>query len=396
MKFADLKNQGFDWNSLLDFCKKNIRYISAGAIVVVLVIVLAVATGNKGTETGSNDSEVAQENVLQMEAFKEDAIPEINTLIENYYAAYAAGDVAAMESCAAPISDTEKSYITLMSGYIKEYTDIKCYTKPGLAEGEYAVSVVMNMSFEDAETSAPGLDFFYVKKNTEGVFYIDNLYSQFNLQNQEQALDSQVEEFIEEYEQQEDMLLLCDDVESRYAEVMTADEKLKNIAETVIPEAIQKWVAEITGTAAQEGIEEVFESVYITENVNIRKKPKKKSKKIGSAVAGQEVIRIGITDNGWSKIEFDGKEGYIKNKYLSTEEPVAEEEVEINYVPEGKVLTMNSAVNVRKTMEEDGERIGTTEIGDEVEVILSYAEGWTKVKWNGETGYIKTELLLNN
>ena len=32
-------------------------------------------------------------------------------------------------------------------------------------------------------------------------------------------------------------------------------------------------------------------------------------------------------------------------------------------------------------------------IRDRVTVVMSYAEGWTKVKWNGETGYIKTSLL---
>ena len=63
---------------------------------------------------------------------------------------------------------------------------------------------------------------------------------------------------------------------------------------------------------------------------------------------------------------------------------------------EGKVLTANSSYNVRKSMSETAELVGTTAEGDSITVILSYAEGWTKVEWNGLTGYIRTDLLLNN
>ena len=65
-------------------------------------------------------------------------------------------------------------------------------------------------------------------------------------------------------------------------------------------------------------------------------------------------------------------------------------------MPEGKVLKASEGYNVRKGMSSDSERVGTTEIGDDIKVILSYAEGWTKVEWKGKTGYIRTDLLLNN
>lgn len=68
----------------------------------------------------------------------------------------------------------------------------------------------------------------------------------------------------------------------------------------------------------------------------------------------------------------------------------------VNYVPEGTVLTANDGYNVRKSMDETSELVGTTAVGDSIKVILSYAEGWTKVEWNGNTGYIRTDLLLSN
>jgi len=68
----------------------------------------------------------------------------------------------------------------------------------------------------------------------------------------------------------------------------------------------------------------------------------------------------------------------------------------INYVPEGTVLTANNVYNVRTSMSVTSEIMGSTAVGDSIKVVLSYAEGWTKVEWNGKTGYIRTDLLLQN
>ncbi len=65
-------------------------------------------------------------------------------------------------------------------------------------------------------------------------------------------------------------------------------------------------------------------------------------------------------------------------------------------MPDGKVLTATGGYNVRVSMNESAELVGTTAVGDTITVILSYAEGWTKVEWNGTTGYIRTDLLLAN
>ena len=53
---------------------------------------------------------------------------------------------------------------------------------------QYLVSVSMEIKFTGVDTTAPGLDFFYVRTNDDGTLYIDNLYSQYNLANQELSL----------------------------------------------------------------------------------------------------------------------------------------------------------------------------------------------------------------
>lgn len=44
-------------------------------------------------------------------------------------------------------------------------------------------------------------------------------------------------------------------------------------------------------------------------------------------------------------------------------------------------------------MNETADKVGTAFSGEKVTVVMSYAEGWTKVNWNGQSGYIKTEFL---
>lgn len=444
-------NQGFDWNAVIDFCRRNIKYIAVGIVIVILIIVLAVVSTRKeaGPKEGPGEiGELTQGEKGGQEEFQVDAIPEINTLIQNYYTAYAAGDVAGMEACATPITDLEKGYIGLVSQYIAGYQNIKCYTKKGLAEGEYAVSVSMDMSFEGAESTAPGLEFFYVRTNEAGAYYIDNLYSQFNLRNRELELDSQVTAFISSYEQQEDFVKLSSEIQQKYEAALATDEALNTIANQTVPQVLKNWESGLgngdgivtpenpEGQVAAENPDQTgpgegpaetpaenpeetqqpeapqvpSETVYATDNVNIRKEPREDAEKVGSAIAGQSFTRSGMTEDGWSEISYNGGTAYIKSEFLSTEAPTepaqgenqtdnsdsSNENSGLNYVPDGITITLNSAMNVRTSMSEDADKVGTAQIGDTVKVVLSYREGWTKVEWNGKTGYIKTDLLINN
>lgn len=463
------QGQGLDGKKIADFFGKNIRYISAGVILIILVVVLAVTVtrSNQAKENPEQGNSTEGEQIPQgedqeqgepqgeepkqdenqgTETFAEDAIPEINTLMQNYYTAYASGDVAALEAYVTPLSDAEKGYIGVMSQYVTAYENIHCYTKKGMAEGEYAVSVATDMCFEGTENKAPGLSFFYIRTNESGAYYIDNIYSPFNLERRETELDSQVEAFIKEYEAQEDVASLGVQIQQKYEEALAADETLSKIVNETIPQAMQTMSQEQPKEPSEEEGEQpkkdenqqaqdeqpkedeneqpaeaeepqpeenesTSETVYAVDNINIRKEAREDSEKVGSALIGESFKRTGTTEDGWSAIEYGGSKAYVKSEYLSTEKPEvpqdntqSEENQDqgesndggINYVPEGKTLTLNDTMNIRKSMSEDAEKVGTAAPGDTVTVILSYKEGWTKVDWNGTTGYIRTDLLLNN
>lgn len=413
-------------NEVLRFIREHIRYFAAGALVVVLVIVLAMCAKPKGSDSdvvvNATESTQATE-----EAYQVDANENINALITQYYTAYAAGDVTTLSSIATPISANEQSYIGLFSQYVDEYQNIKCYTKTGLDENSYLVSVSMEIKFTGVDTTAPGLDFFYVRTNDDGSLYIDNLYSQYNLANQENALDTSIQNLIGQFESESDVVELQSEVQTRYDEALAADENLANMIQTTIPAAIKDWVSQMAAQAAteqteaaeateqpeteqpqeteqQEEIIQQTDTLATKDRVNVRAAADVESEKLGTLDQGTVVTRTAIAGD-WSVIDYNGTAGYVKNEFLTYDLPDTtadnnsdssadnSDSTNAASIAEGTVIMLENTTNIRSGMSEDSSKVGTAYAGEKVTVVMSYAEGWTKVKWNGETGYIKTSLL---
>ncbi|MFQ7651958.1 SH3 domain-containing protein [Roseburia hominis] len=413
-------------NEVLRFIREHIRYFAAGALVVVLVIVLAMCAKPKGSDSdvvvNATESTQATE-----EAYQVDANENINTLITQYYTAYAAGDITTLSSIATPISANEQSYIGLFSQYVDEYQNIKCYTKTGLDANSYLVSVSMEIKFTGVDTTAPGLDFFYVRTNDDGTLYIDNLYSQYNLANQENALDTSVQSLIGQFESESDVVELQSEVQTRYDEALAADENLANMIQTTIPAAIKDWVSQMAAQAAteqteaaeateqpeteqpqeteqQEEIIQQTDTLATKDRVNVRAAADVESEKLGTLDQGTVVTRTAIAGD-WSVIDYNGTAGYVKNEFLTYDLPDTtadsnsdssadnSDSTNAASIAEGTVIMLQNTTNIRSGMSEDSSKVGTAYAGEKVTVVMSYAEGWTKVKWNGETGYIKTSLL---
>ncbi len=65
----------------------------------------------------------------------------------------------------------------------------------------------------------------------------------------------------------------------------------------------------------------VNETVYATTDVNVRSSYNTSSSKIGLLPKGQSATRTGVGSNGWSKVTYNGKTGYIMSSYLTTTKP---------------------------------------------------------------------------
>lgn len=411
------------FQKMIDFCKKNIRYITAGVLFVVLVIVLAQCTNPKDKKDAQNVIETEQTEVSDTAAqeYEVDANPAINELINNYYTAYANGDIATLSTLASPISANEQSYIGVFSQYVEGYQNISCYTKKGADDTSYLVSVYMEMKFVGVDTLAPGLDFFYVRTNPDGSLYIDNLYSQYNYANQENALDANIQSLITQFEQEDDVVALQQDVQAKYESALAADPNLSNMISTTLKDAIASWVTSVTTqstettetetpqeetpqeetpqeeTPQEETPQEpqvTTETVYTTSKVNVRSAADENSDKLGTAEGGTSFTRTGI-DGDWSIIDYNGSTGYIKSEFLTTDAPAQSTDAgtTADGIAEGTVIALTSSTNIRSSMSETADKVGVAFAGEKVTVVMSYAEGWTKVTWNGKEGYVKTELL---
>lgn len=70
--------------------------------------------------------------------------------------------------------------------------------------------------------------------------------------------------------------------------------------------------------------------VYAITKVNIRKEDSEKSEAIGKINTEESAILLEYENNGWCKVKYNNKEGYIYSKYLTTEKPEEAEHNEID------------------------------------------------------------------
>lgn len=335
-RFSKSKNPLQD---VKDFLVKNVRYFAAGVIFALMVVVAAFFMDK------DEEKPTIQYSEDGVELFEVDAYPAVMALIENYYTCYAAGDFETLQTIATPFSEHELAYMELLSRYVESYQNLTFYTKTGLDSSSYMVNVYLEMKFEGVDTLAPGLDFFYVRTNEDGTFYIDNSYSEYNMKNNDNPLDINVHNLIKEHEQHDDLIALLSDTTMKFNAAIEADANLNIMVNETIPAAISAWMTELVGGVAPQ----------------------------------PEVPETEVPSTETPETE--------------SEEPETESETAVLSFPEGTVITLDGATNVRKEMSTDSAIVETLYRGAKVTVVMSYAEGWTKVEWDNKTGYIRSDLL---
>ena len=97
----------------------------------------------------------------------------------------------------------------------------------------------------------------------------------------------------------------------------------------------------------------------------------------------------------------EAEAGEEQTEETATEEPTEEqpEETQEESVETGEAQAQNretrvkESVNVRSDATTDSDRIALAYQGDAITEIESYDNGWSKVEYKGQTGYVKTEFL---
>ena len=56
-------------------------------------------------------------------------------------------------------------------------------------------------------------------------------------------------------------------------------------------------------------------------------------------------------------------------------------------------VTVKENVKVRKSASTDSESLGTVYVGEKLDLIMKQADGWTKVKYKGQTAFVKSDYV---
>lgn len=104
--------------------------------------------------------------------------------------------------------------------YISGYQNIKCYTTPGLRDGEMAAYVYYEILYTGVETPAPSLVRIYAVRSEDGSWQIDD-----------EEMSDDLKQYFEELSVNEDVRLLSKQTDEAMDAAMEQDEALKERVE---------------------------------------------------------------------------------------------------------------------------------------------------------------------
>ncbi|MBR5578544.1 MAG: SH3 domain-containing protein [Lachnospiraceae bacterium] len=403
--------------NLLHLFKEN-KTVSVVIVAFIVVVLLAVAllnTKEKQEEVvaiAETSTEAAvegeeEELVVTEEVLEKDAYPEVNNLVKQYYQALVDGDMETISKIKSFTDEEEQMKIVKKSEFIEGYPSLTVYTKKGPEENSYIAYVHYEVKFYDYEKTAPGLNTLYICMDDAGNYYINS-----------DDLQEDVVEYLKTVSLQNDVLELFNAVQVAYNEVKTGDENLGGFLDELpilLAESVSETIAEqvaLEEAMKEEEEEEVpAEVVVVTkvkakEVVNVRSSDSIEADRLGQTSTGQVLELLEEKVNGWSKVKFDGKEGYIKSEFLEPEETqtVANPQVSDNGTEEASGIQTASeikttkgkvtdTVNIRKTASTTGEKLGQLAKGTSVDIIEKQADGWTKIKYNDGEAFVKSDYV---
>lgn len=400
------------WKMFRRILISNCKIIFPVLIVVLGAITVVTALNAKNAEpqasvdgqagiSGSSDPSAATEEEARLSAAEVPLVPNENDniykLVTDYYNAIGGGEADAIRRMCPDISENNLLYYGEMANYIVSYSDLAVYSKQGPVDGTVIVYVEYTMEIKDYG-GCPGYEALFVCTAEDGSLYIKD----------SSAFTEEEKAYIVTANEQVDVAELNNRVNAKYNELVEQNPKLLEYI-GVLSEQLNTKVGEILasriqsaqeqqgqeGTASESGSREQPAAeqpeaagpkyANTTDTVNVRSSDSEKADKIGKVTKGAKIEVLEVRVNGWTKVSYEGKEGYIKSDYLRYEESAAALEVIGS-------ITANTAVRIRAAADETAEKLGVLATGSTLE-LLGNENGWCKVNYNGQVAYVKAELV---
>ncbi|MBP3754901.1 MAG: SH3 domain-containing protein [Lachnospiraceae bacterium] len=385
------------YSKIVPFVKKNIKFTAPVFLFVVAAIVTFVALSARSRRDMNPDvvaiTSTPAETVVNEEvpvevplALSENTDAAITDFIVEYYLCLSNGDVDKLDILMDSIETKDKLVKAEQSKYL-DYAVTGIYTMPGYDDNSVVVFAVSDVIFNDySEYPLPSYDGFYLKRNADGTYVIINT----ELSPEENAYT--------------DSVLVCEDVVelgnriiTDYNDVITAHPELltymKELDSIVSLEAGEKLAALNAGEEiempeielpAEDG-EEESKTATANATVNVRVSDSMNADTMGQLRGGETVEILETKGNGWSKISFDGKEGYVKTEYLTLD-------IDIDSVVTIGTVTALETLNIRAAASTEGMIMGSFAKGTTARLI-SEQDGWCEVVYNGKVVYLSSEYL---
>ena len=396
-------------HSIGNYIIKHNKVVLPAVVVVAVAITVSVSLSlsnrhkeaQQEAEIASAASETATETATEEVPLVANEEGAIYTLIATYYNAMATGDEETLRSVCDEISDKDMYRYVELSQYIYYYPTLEIYTKTGPEEGSVIAYVYYKISFVGHEEEVPGYQALYICTNDQGGLYIKRGEN-----------SEEVNEYIKTVSTQDDVVEFNNKITVEYNELMVdhpevlqyiseldsqvsiaVGEKLANqvAGETQVAEAgTEEGSTDGQDTQTENGEQQEAEDqgpqyVTTTTTVNVRSSDSEQADKLGKVSGGTKLQVLEQRPNGWTKVDYEGKEGYIKTEFLQLAESAAGAE-------SIGTVTATTNINVRASASETADRLGVLSGGDSAELVGTEGD-WSKIKYNGQIGYVKSEYV---
>ena len=396
-------------HSIGNYIIKHNKVVLPAVVVVAVAITVSVSLSlsnrhkeaQQEAEIASAASETATETATEEVPLVANEEGAIYTLIATYYNAMATGDEETLRSVCDEISDKDMYRYVELSQYIDYYPTLEIYTKTGPEEGSVIAYVYYKISFVGHEEEVPGYQALYICTNDQGGLYIKRGEN-----------SEEVNEYIKTVSTQDDVVEFNNKITVEYNELMVdhpevlqyiseldsqvsiaVGEKLANqvAGETQVAEAgTEEGSTDGQDTQTENGEQQEAEDqgpqyVTTTTTVNVRSSDSEQADKLGKVSGGTKLQVLEQRPNGWTKVDYEGKEGYVKTEFLQLAESAAGTETI-------GTVTATTNINVRASASETADRLGVLSGGHSAELVGTEGD-WSKIKYNGQIGYVKSEYV---
>lgn len=211
--------------------KPQIKLLLGWSLFILLLVVAYVFVLRPSEEkpkevakktTQETTQDVVEEEITNQDVhettvpYEQDAYPELNDFITNYYTAITSCNIETLQSMVTnPGEYSSDANLKKKAEFIKEYTNITVYTKKSCEEGNFVVYVVSNINISGVNSAPYDIHKYYVVNGERG-YMINN-----------GELSQEVEDFIIQVTADEDIQKVYEAVNSENEQMLSQDHTIQ-------------------------------------------------------------------------------------------------------------------------------------------------------------------------